>query len=354
MEDIRCEEMTGSQARTIYERDIYGKWREGETVTYSILEKTKRMPPADDSNPFANMFKLSTTDEGTDIEIHVEHAGKKVTFTVRAYLPNDNTSNRYPYLVCMHPVQPKDEILKRGCALIFLDTSMVAEDNCNHLGCFYDLYPFTEDKDSQTGELMAWGWAAAKVVDAVYAGLGEELRLNLEYAMVTGVSRWGKATAVCGAFEKRFKVVIPVCSGAGGLAKWTYQSEGKTYDLSACGGPVDYVYGQNEPLSCLQSDAERGWFVDEFLKYKEYADIPVEQHMLPVLAADKERYYFVVAAWTGEDWVNAPAMMETYEQAKKAYADMGLEDHIQAYFHKEGHALLAEDVKFIFDYLECR
>lgn len=338
-------------AEEFYQSNVYGKWRTGEKVSFSILEKTKREAPKDDSNPFANMFKLSTTDEGKDIEIYVESPeGGKVTFTVRAYVPNDVT-NATPYLICMHPVQPKEEILKKGCALIFMDTSMVAEDNCLHKGVFYDLYPFTDDKDSQTGELMAWGWEASKVVDAVYNGLDKALNLNPEYAMITGVSRWGKATAVCGAFEKRFKVVIPVCSGAGGLAAWNYQSEGKSYDMTKCGGPKEYTYGQNEPLSCLQSDAERGWFVDRFLEYKSYDEIPCEQYMLPVMAAAKDRYYFVVAAWMGEDWVNAPAMWETYEKARAEYEKIGLGDNIKAHFHKEGHALIAEDVEFIFDAL---
>jgi len=342
-----------SAVKKFYQDCVYGRWHEGEKVSFSILEKSKRQAPEKSDNPFANMFKLSTTDEGMDIEIHVEsQEGKKVTFTVRAYLPSNEQHSNIPYLVCMHPIQPKKEILDRGCALIFLDTSMVAEDNCYHKGCFYDLYPYSEEADSQTGELMAWGWAAAKVVDAVYAGLDKMLGLDASYSMITGVSRWGKATAVCGAFERRFKVVIPVCSGAGGLAAWKYSSEGKSYDLTMCGGAADYVYGQNEPLSCLQSDAERGWFVDKFLDYKSYDEIPFEQYMLPVLAADKDRFYFVIAAWTGEDWVNAPAMWDTYEKAKKIYEERGLGDNLNVYFHKEGHALLAEDVDFVFDKLD--
>lgn len=324
-------------AEEFYQKNVYGKWRTGEKVSFSILEN------------------ISATDEGKDIEIYVESEdGKAVTFTVKAYVPNKENSDATggtPFLICMHPVQPKEAILKRGCALIFMDTSMVAEDNSLHKGAFYDLYPYTDDLDSQTGELMAWGWEASKVLDAVYNGLDKALNLNPEYSMITGVSRWGKATAVCGAFEKRFKVVIPVCSGAGGLAAWNYRSEGKSYDMTECGGPKEYTYGQNEPLSCLQSDAERGWFVDRFLEYKSYDEIPCDQYMLPVIAANKDRYYFVIAAWMGEDWVNAPAMWETYEKARLEYEKMVLGDNIKAHFHKEGHALIAEDVEFIFDAL---
>lgn len=339
------------KARQLYMNNIYGQWREGETVTYSINKVSKRVVIPDPNNPFATMFKLSTTDEGIDVEIHVSQDGREGTFTVRAYLPSQDIAASYPdgcpFIICMHPVQPKDYALEHGYAMIFMDTSMVAEDNNLRKGCFYDIYPYTEEPGSQTGELMAWGWAAAKVLDAIYGGLGSEFNLNPALSAITGVSRWGKATAVCGAFEKRFRTVIPVCSGAGGLALWNINSEGQTFDMTHCGGPADYTYTKNEPLSCLQSDAEQGWFNDKFLEYKLYSDIPVEQYMLPALAADASRQYFIVAAWTGEDWVNAPAMWACYAEASGIYAGLGLSDHIHAVFHKEGHALLQEDLVHI-------
>ena len=137
---------------------------------------------------------------------------------------------------------------------------------------------------------MAWAWGASKVLDAVYAGLDKAYKLDPQASMVTGVSRWGKATAVCAAFDHRFRMSIPTCSGAGGLALYSVISEGKTYDLSKVGGPSEYTYGQNEPLSCLQSDAERGWFNDSFRQYKTPAEIPIDQENLVKLAMDKERY----------------------------------------------------------------
>lgn len=344
------------EIKSFYEENVYGKWRSGEKVSYLIRKKSIRHNKENSENPFATMFQLSTEDEGIDVEITVEKNNKLAMFTVRAYIPKNQLKEKYPdgfpYIVCMHPVQPKDYALSNGYAMIFMDTSMVAEDNNLRKGSFYDIYPYGKDSETQTGELMAWGWAASKVLDAVYGGLNKEFGLNASLSAVTGVSRWGKATAVCGAFEKRFKYIIPVCSGAGGLALWNYNSEGKTYDFTNFGGPKNYIYGKNEPLSCLQSEAERGWFMDKFLEFKEYKDIPVEQYMLPFLAADKNRHYFIVASWIGEDWVNAPAMWECYQKASELYEFIGLEDNIHAFFHKEGHALLKEDLEKIFKEIE--
>lgn len=321
------------KVEAFYQNNIYGQWRNGEKVTYKVKSAIKPR-------------------EEIRIEITVKKNDREGSFTVKAFRPEDKckSAEGFPFIVCMHPVSPLEYALDNGVAMIFLDTSMVAEDNNLRKGCFYDVYPYGEDAQSQTGVLMAWGWAAAKVLDAIECGLGEELGLNAAESAVTGVSRWGKATAVCGAFESRFKTVIPVCSGAGGLALWSYSSEGQKYDLTCCGGPSEYIYGVNEPLSCLQSEAERGWFNDAFLRYERYEDIEVDQYMLPVLAAAPNRQYVIVAAWMGEDWVNAPAMWECYNKAKAIYDNMGLSDHIHAVFHKEGHALLQEDLEKIFEF----
>lgn len=349
--------MDKNQAKSIYENKIYGKWRSGEKVTYEILEKTKREPfVVDKENPFLAMFKLSTTDEGKDVEIYVEQNGKKVCFTVRVYAPSKKCEKKFtsgnPFIVCMHPIQPKDFALANGYGLVFLDTSMVAQDNNLRKGAFYDLYPYGKESESQTGELMAWAWAASKVLDAMEKGLADAFGFNKDLSIVTGVSRWGKATAVCGAFENRFRLTVPVCSGAGGLALWNYFSEGKSYDLSFVGGPKNYVYSKNEPIGSLQSKDEQGWFIDAFLEYKSALELPVDQYMLPILAADKNRYYFIVAAWMGEDWVNAPAMWECYKIASEEYEYLGLENNIDAHFHKEGHAVLQEDLEKIFEFFE--
>ena len=338
-----------SKVREFYEKNIYGTWREGETVSYTVHEVSERVNGPDGESKMSAMFKLSTTDDGIDVDIKAEKNGRCGKFTVRAYIPDKalKPQNGYPFIICMHPVEPLKYALEKGVAMIFMDTSMVALDNNSRKGAFYDIYPYGADPAAQTGVLMAWAWGAAKILDAIYGGLGRKLGLDAARAAVTGVSRWGKATAVCGAFDKRFKTVIPVCSGAGGLALWNYASEGKTYDLTHCGGPSEYTYGENEPLSCLQSESEQGWFNDEFLKYKSYAEIPVEQYMLPVLAADASRQYIIVASWMGEDWVNGPAMWECYIKALALYEELGLKGNIHAAFHKEGHALLKEDLEKI-------
>ena len=339
--------MEKEKLREFYQSSIYGKWRNGEEVTYELLGPD----PDTGVKPEGPAGFLKVTG-GDLVRITVSKNGRKASFVIHAYLPGEkrvSKSGLIPFIICMHPIPAADLALKKGYALLVMSSLEIASDDTAHKGAFYDLYPYGEDPEEQTGVLMAWAWGASKILDAVCGGLGKDLSIDPECSMVTGVSRWGKATAVCGAFDERFKMTIPACSGAGGLALFDVVSEGKTYDLSSIGGPSDYTYGKNEPLDCLQSDAERGWFNDRFLEYLKPGDIPVGQYMLPVLGVSDKRYYFIIAACMGEDWVNAPAMWECYREADKLLKAEDLDSHLLVHFHKEGHAVIDEDMELITD-----
>jgi endo-1,4-beta-xylanase len=350
--------------RAFYQENMYGIWRSGESLTYERLgaDPEEEKPASSAPNPFVPVG-------GERIRICLSVGERGASFIVHAYLPDREARTAFekrhegcetfeasgrglPFLICMHPILPKEYLLEQGIALFFMDSGEVASDDTKHSGAFYELYPYGEDPATQTGVLMAWAWGASKVLDAVYAGLGRELGLDPKASMVTGVSRWGKATAVCGAFDGRIRLTIPACSGAGGLALYKYSSEGCVYDFRKAGGPPRYTYGQNEPLSCLQSEAERGWFVDRFLQYHSPEEIPVDQSALPVLAMAADRAYFIIAAYTGEDWVNAPAMWEAYKQAASVYEENGLGDHLALHFHLVGHAVLQEDAERFLPYFD--
>ncbi|MBR6020363.1 MAG: hypothetical protein IK055_09135 [Lachnospiraceae bacterium] len=332
-----------------YEREMYGVWRDGETVTYELLGPDPEEKAAADKpwNPFAIVG-------GELVRVNVEKNGRRTSFIVHAYLPTEEARSIYPngspFIICLHPIMPKDLALAKGYAVLVFGSFGVASDNTERKGSFYDIYPYGKEESEQTGVLMAWAWGASKVLDAVYAGLDREFHLDASASMVTGVSRCGKATAVCGAFDTRFRMTIPACSGAGGLALYQVRSTGKTYDLTGVGGPASYTYGENEPLSCLQSDAERGWFNDKFLTYREPEDFPYDQEWLPILAMDENRYYFIIGACMSEDWVNAPSMWECYKRANTIYEAHGFGDHLVANFHREGHAVLPEDMELIVAY----
>lgn len=340
--------MDKEKLRKYYEENIYGTWRKNEEVTFELLGKDPRSEE-DISNPFEVIG-------GDLVKISVSNDSAKTSFVVHIYRPDEEASKKYPkgnpFIICMHPMMSADKALYKGYTLIVMEITKVAADDTSRSGAFYDLYPYGEDDKDKTGVLMAWAWGASKILDAVYAGLDKEYLLDADASMVAGVSRWGKATAVCGAFDERFRMVIPACSGAGGLALYSFFSQGKTYDLSDIGGPSEYTYEKNEPLESLQSDSERGWFNDKFMNYKSEEDIKIDQENLPILAMSPDRYYFIIAACMGEDWVNAPSMWQCYKKANEVYEKEGLSDHLVIHIHKEGHAIIDEDMEFITRYFD--
>ncbi len=324
-------ERRAEEISSLYEYYMYGVWRDGsdEEVTYDYNNGT--------------------------LTVHVKRisTGTEVSFQATVQLPASSLpapEGGYPVIVGMHAGISEATANARGYATITLNTYQIASDDNLHKGVFYDLYPYGSTWNEQTGVLMAWGWGCSRVLDALEAGAGAELNISPVNTIVTGVSRWGKAAMVCGAYEKRFKMVAPSCSGAGGVALYRYTSEGKTYDFSAKGASSAYTYGQNEPLSSLKSAAEQGWFNGNFMKISSPAQFPVDQHLLCSTVADDDRYLFIIGSCISEDWVNAPSMWYSYLAAQKVYDFLDLSDHLAINIHKEGHAVIAEDVEYMTDY----
>ncbi len=326
--------LRAAEIREAYQRCMYGRWRDGsdEKLGYELSGSSLKI----------TVKRLST--------------GSSASFTATVTLPDAaSPDGGYPVIVGMHAGISEETAAKRGYAVITLDSFAhdIASDDACRTGAFYDLYPYGPDPDEQTGVLMACGWGCSKIIDALEAGLAKEINVSPVNTVVTGVSRWGKAALVCGAFDRRFKMVAPSCSGAGGAALYRYVSEGRTYDFSSKGEPSRYTYAKNEPLESLQSPAERGWFNDEFLGFKSAESLPVDQHLLCGIIADPGRFLFIIGSCVGEDWVNAPAMWYSYLGARKIFEALGLGENIAINIHAKGHAVIPEDVEYMTDYFNA-
>ena len=316
----------------LYQYYMYGVIRDGEgetlTCTHTDTGATLTIQNGENSGSFS--FSVSTPDP------------EKVTMP----------ENGWPVIIAMGWFFQVDYANSRGYAVITYDYNKVAADNTTRTGAFYDVYPYGESWTEQTGALAAWGWGASKIIDALEQELGAVYHIDPEGTILTGVSRCGKATAVAGAYDERIRISVPTCSGAGGMAMFRHTSEGDTYDLSAIGADAAYTFGQNEPLSSLQSGAERHWFNEKFRDFSNVEAFPFDQHLLASLYAEENRYLFIISSYIYEDWTNPPAMWETYKEAKKIFTALGYEDNIVFQIHKEGHAVIDEDVVKLLDFAD--
>ena len=316
----------------LYQYYMYGVIRdgEGETLACSQNDSGATITVTRDGNSGSFSFTVSTPDP------------EKVPMP----------ENGWPVIIAMGWFFQTEYANDRGYAVITYDYNKVAADNTTRTGAFYDIYPYGEDWTEQTGALAAWGWGASKIIDALEQELGAVYHIDPTNTILTGVSRCGKATAIAGVYDKRIRISVPTCSGAGGMAMFRYSSEGETYDLSAISADSAYTFGDNEPLSSLQSGAERHWFNEKFREFTNAEAFPFDQHLLASMYAEENRYLFIISSYIYEDWTNPPAMWETYKEAKKIFTTLGYEDNIVFQIHKEGHAVIDEDVVKLLDFAD--
>ncbi len=356
-----------------YEYHMYGPLPDTlqEQVTYEILNVHEEM----------GKFKEKQIEKEIPIRrgeiiIKIARKGREVQFTGVLTLPTSKPrEGGYPLFSEMNFFTSQNTVYAamRGCASVSWKPMDIASDNLERTGIFYTLYPYGDTFETQTGALAAWGWGASKVLDAFYQGAGAELQVNTDNNILAGVSRYGKATAVAGAYDERIRLVMPTCSGAGGMTCYRYDSEGKTYDLSSVGYFQDdtsmYTMKKNEPLEVLQSDGERHWFNEVFRKFTDVEQFPMDQHFLAALMASEKRTLFIVAGHNAEDWTNPAGMAVTYLAARPLYQYLGLEEHLLLHIHEsnvkparnwnEGntnpnHAVFIEDMAYMLDYIEVQ
>ncbi len=294
------------------------------------------------------------------LRIIIRRGGREASFTVRVTLPDKPSSGTAclieycPFFWFGKPlISPNSKIAAaRGYAAIQYDPVSVASDNDLHQGAYFDLYPYSGLQERQDGVLLDWAWGAGRILDALEAGAGDELGINPKLCMAAGVSRYGKSAAVAGAYDERFRVTIPSCSGAGGVAVYRTDNHGKTYDLSSLGGPEAWVNESvNEPFENL-TGGEGYWFCPNFRKMKSAECLPVDQHMLCALAAGKNRHMIIITGMTSEGWNNTEGQCLAYTASQRVWDLLGAGGQNNMIVHLDGHAILPSDMEMILDYCD--
>jgi len=166
---------------------------------------------------------------------------------------------------------PLETVLSRGYAVLMSCYSQAAPDpdagemtvaDCRSRGC-YALWKNAGD----IGTLTVWGWALSRGLD-----LAERLpELDAGCSVAFGCSRLAKAALVAGAFDERFKVVVPCQSG--------------------CGGPALLKRQFGENVDWMNKEFQH-WFCKKFLTYaNNEQSMPFDQHFL--LAAVAPRHLLI-------------------------------------------------------------
>lgn len=331
------------EIRQMYQYYMYGMWRngEGENLSYSISDNTLKI------------------DISVDGSVEGQDAGASASFSVEVNLPSGTApADGWPVIICMGSLSEQQYALDNGYAVINYDTSQVSSDSAAREGAFYTLYPYdTKEWRRQTGVLMAWAWGASKILDSLFAGAGSDYGINPEFAIIGGVSRWGKATAITGAFDTRFKIALPTCSGCGGMGVFRYNPDAKvtqTYDVSNLGyqDTTTYKQGDVETLGSIQSSGESYWFNQRFLEFRNIYQLPFDQHFLSALYAKEGRTLMLIGGFNWDTWQNTPSLWYNFQKAKEVFDMLGLGKNIIINLHdtEMGHDIVHSDVVNLFKY----
>ena len=338
-----------------------GQWAERRKEILALFENCMygKMPDTAAESVSYVIAPGAETQE-REMKITVSREGKEASFPVRVTLPEEPAAGMPCYIeYCPFSwfgkplTSPNMKIAAgRGYAAIQYDPTAVASDSDLYEGAYFELYPYRKEQEKQDGVLLAWAWGASRILDALETGAGQELGIDPGLCMVAGVSRYGKSAAVAGAYDERFRVTIPSCSGAGGIAVYRTDNHGKTYDLSSLGGPEAWVNDSiNEPFENL-TGGEGYWFCRNFRQTKRAEDLPVDQHMLCALAAGKNRHMIIVTGITSEGWNNTEGQCLAYTASQPVWDLLDAEDQNNMIIHLDGHAILPSDMEQILDYCD--
>lgn len=331
------------EIRQMYQYYMYGMWRngEGESLSYSTDGSTLNI------------------DISVDGSVEGQAEGASASFSVDVNVPaGDAPAGGWPVIISMGSLSEQETALANGYAVINYDNTQVSSDSSARTGAFYTLYPYdAKEWRKQTGVLMAWAWGASKILDALYDGAGNDYKINPGYAIIGGVSRLGKATAIAGAFDTRFKISLPTCSGCGGMGVFRYNPNAhttQTYDVSSLGYQNTFTYKQGdvETLGSIQSSGESYWFNQRFLEFRNIYQLPFDQHFLSALYAQEGRTLMLIGGFNWDTWQNTPSLWYNFKKAKEVFDMLDLSNNIIINLHdtEMGHNIVNSDVVNLFKY----
>ena len=299
---------------SLVERELYGKWpaapetlvvdEQKEHRTFYDLARIRQFRMffrADRSGPRIDWMLLEPVHAKGPIPVVVmlnyrgnhEHLAEPCVdvsdFWVDRLRQRGAVSNRVDVSVRGQMRYPYDLVLARGYAVLTACYHQAAPD------------PLPEDmplkevrsrglyrlwNDTDVGALAVWGWAMCRGLDLA-ARLPE---LDMKRTVAYGYSRLAKAALIAGAFDERFKVIVPCQPGGGGVALQKRQ------------------FGENADW---MTQVFPHWFCQAYMKYaNNEAAMPLDQHFL--VAAVAPRRLLVQGfdeAWydTKGEWISCRA-----------------------------------------------
>jgi (4-O-methyl)-D-glucuronate---lignin esterase len=175
------------------------------------------------------------------------------------------------------------------------------------------------------GALRAWAWGASRLLDYFET----DTAVNAKQVGIMGHSRYGKASLVAMAYDKRFAIGYISSSGMGG------------------GGLYRRHFG--ELLENVAATNEFHWMAGNFLKYAgplTANDLPVDSHELIALCAPRPVFIGAGEIHGGDGWLDPRGMFMSEVAAGPVYSLVGAKGLPTSHFPPLGTSLLSGDLAY--------
>ncbi len=230
-----------------------------------------------------------------------------------------------------------------------------ASDGINRDGVYTKLYPYNKDVyEYASGAEMAWGWGVSQIINALGQPTsgsaltwGQELGIDPAKTLVTGHSRYGKASLFAAAFDDRISICLASESGGSGIQSYRYKVEGKIFNWNTY-AKADRVFGKTE-IPTVSYGGGSSWFPETAANFvNKDNQLPFDSSDIISLVAPRPFF-----ATTGLDahWLGNEGAVAAVQAASEVYNYIG-KDEIQktnaaVRARQSDHVLYNRDVPFV-------
>ncbi len=245
------------------------------------------------------------------LTIEMAQGGNELTLTVPITSPA-GASGPVPAVFAVDGSAPQG-FATIGTSLQWLTSNVATASNGRSIGGgFYTLYPNSKN----TGSLMAWAWAASRIIDALEMTEGHNIDTTKLYGL--GCSRNGKTAATMALFDRRMAMVAMHSPGSGSTSGWR-PAEAQTSSVQT----ASQIYG------------ETTWMGEDFGQFGNAVDkLPIDQHEVLALAWPRP---LIVREGTNDSWNCPVCVYTTVKYTQMIFASLGAEDSVGFTHYNGGH-----------------
>ncbi len=164
-----------------------------------------------------------------------------------------------------------------GIAEIGLPQSTIANEG-SRSGLYSKLYG-----NSRAGSMLMWAWGVSRIIDGLEMTTGH--KIDPRRLGVTGCSRNGKGAMVCGVYDERIALTLPMEGGSGGISSWRIAK-------------VENNNKGEHPDGCQTASqivGESGWLAPQFNQFATGSagldKLPVDAHTLAAICAPRAIFF---------------------------------------------------------------